>query len=130
MTRTMLKSKIHRATVTHSDLHYVGSLTLDPDLLEAADILENEQVAVLDIDNGERFETYTIAGVRGSREVKVNGAAARLVHTGDTVIVVTYAQYDEEELQHYAPRVVHVDRSNTVVQVDAEVSLLLSRDGA
>ncbi|MGB8380683.1 MAG: aspartate 1-decarboxylase [Dermatophilaceae bacterium] len=129
MTRTMLKSKIHRATVTHSDLHYVGSLTLDPDLLEAADILENEQVAVLDVDNGERFETYTIAGARGSREVKVNGAAARLVHTGDTVIVVTYAQYDEEELQHYAPRVVHVDRSNTVVQVDDEVSLLLSGDG-
>lgn len=129
MTRTMLKSKIHRATVTHADLHYVGSLTLDPDLLEAADILENEQVAVLDVDNGERFETYTIAGARGSREVKVNGAAARLVHTGDTVIVVTYAQYDEEELQHYAPRVVHVDRSNSVVRVDAEVSLLLSGDG-
>lgn len=129
MTRTMLKSKIHRATVTHADLHYVGSLTLDPDLLEAADILENEQVAVLDVDNGERFETYTIAGARGSREVKVNGAAARLVHTGDTIIVVTYAQYEEEELQHYAPRVVHVDHSNSVVHVDAEVSLLLSGDG-
>jgi aspartate 1-decarboxylase len=97
--------------------------------MEAADILEHEQVAVLDIDNGARFETYTIAGVRGSREVKVNGAAARLVHTGDTVIVVTYGQYQKEELQDYAPRVVHVDRSNAVVQVDAEVSLLLSGDG-
>ncbi|MGV1009792.1 MAG: aspartate 1-decarboxylase [Dermatophilaceae bacterium] len=129
MIRTMLKSKIHRATITDSDLHYVGSLTLDPELMEAADILEHEQVAVLDIDNGARFETYTIAGVRGSREVKVNGAAARLVHTGDTVIVVTYGQYQRQELQDYAPRVVHVDRANAVVQVDAEVSLLLSSDG-
>ncbi len=130
MIRTMLKSKIHRATVTGSDLHYVGSLTVDPDLLEAADILEHEQVAVLDVDNGARFETYTIAGRRGSGEVKVNGAAARLVHTGDTVIVVSYAHYDREELQHYAPRVVHVDRRNAVIAVDADVTALLGVEGA
>ena len=94
MQRTMLKSKIHRATVTDSDLHYVGSITVDPDLLEAADILEHEQVAVVDVDNGARFETYTIAGERGSGEMKVNGAAARLVHRGDTIIVISYASYD------------------------------------
>ena len=98
MQRTMLKSKIHRATVTDCELHYVGSITIDPDLLEAADILEFEQVAVVDVNNGARFETYTIAGERGSREVKVNGAAARLVHRGDTIIVISYAAYDREEL--------------------------------
>src|SRR6188472_289086 len=103
MQRTMLKSKIHRATVTDSDLHYVGSITVDPDLLEAADILEHEQVAVVDVDNGARFETYTIAGERGSGEIKVNGAAARLVHTGDTVIVVSYADYERDELDGYEP---------------------------
>ena len=88
----MLKSKIHRATVTGCDLHYVGSITIDADLLDAADIREHELVHVLDIDNGARFETYTIAGARGSGEIKINGAAARLVHTGDTVIVVSYAR--------------------------------------
>ena len=91
MQRTMLKSKIHRATVTDCDLHYVGSITVDPDLLEAADIREHEQVHVVDVDNGARFETYTIAGERGSGEMKVNGAAARLVHRGDTIIVISYA---------------------------------------
>ena len=99
MQRTMLKSKIHRATVTDSDLHYVGSITIDPDLLEAADILEHEQVAVVDVDNGARFETYTIAGERGSGVMQVNGAAARLVHHGDTIIVISYAQYDKAELE-------------------------------
>ena len=94
MQRTMLKSKIHRATVTDCDLHYVGSITIDPELLEAADIREFEQVAVVDVDNGARFETYTIAGERGSGEMKVNGAAARLVHRGDTIIVISYAAYD------------------------------------
>ena len=92
MRRTMLKSKVHRATVTDSDLHYVGSITMDPDLLEAADILDHELVHVLDVDNGARFETYTIRGERGSGEVKVNGAAARLVHTGDTVIVGRHSE--------------------------------------
>jgi aspartate 1-decarboxylase len=115
----MLKSKVHRATVTASDLHYVGSITMDPDLLERADILEHELVHVLDIDNGNRFETYTIAGRRGSGEVQVNGAAARLVHEGDTVIVISYAEYDEAELGTYEPVVVHVDRDNRIVDVNA-----------
>src|SRR3981081_4297531 len=110
MQRTMLKSKIHRATVTGCDLHYVGSITIDPDLLEAADILEFEQVAVVDVDHGARFETYTIAGERGSGAIKVNGAAARLVHRGDTIIVISYGHYDREDLSTYEPRVVHVDR--------------------
>jgi aspartate 1-decarboxylase len=126
MIRTMLKSKIHRATVTASDLHYVGSITIDPELLEAADILEHEQVHVVDVDNGARFETYTIPGTPGSGEIKVNGAAARLVHDGDTIIVISYAQYSREELEHYEPRVVHVDRDNAIIDVDAAVATLLT----
>jgi len=125
MNRQMLKSKIHRARITGSDLHYVGSITIDADLLEAADILEHELVHVLDVDNGARFETYTIAGQRGSGTVQVNGAAARLVHTGDTVIVVSYASYDERELETYEPRVVHVNAGNAIVNVNDEVGLLL-----
>jgi aspartate 1-decarboxylase len=129
MTRTMLKSKIHRATVTDSDLHYVGSITVDPDLLEAADILEFEQVAVVDVDNGARFETYTIAGERGSGAMKVNGAAARLVHRGDTIIVISYASYDHAELAGYEPRVVHVEaQTNRIVDIDAEVATLLTTE--
>jgi aspartate 1-decarboxylase len=125
MQRTMLKSKIHRATITDSDLHYVGSITIDADLLEAADILEHEQVHVLDVDNGARFETYTIAGERGSGMVKVNGAAARLVHRGDTIIVVSYAAYDREDLEQYEPRVVHVQaQTNHIIDVDNEVATL------
>ena len=126
MQRVMLKSKIHRATVTDCDLHYVGSITVDPELLEAADIREHEQVHVVDIDNGARFETYTIAGERGSGDLKVNGAAARLVHHGDTVILISYASYAEAELDGYEPRVVHVTRENEIVNVDAEVATLLS----
>jgi aspartate 1-decarboxylase len=126
MNRTMLKSKIHRARITDSDLHYVGSITIDADLLEAADILEHEQVQVLDIDNGARFETYTIAGARGSGEVKVNGAAARLVHSGDTVIVVSYASYEQSELGTYEPKVVHVNTDNEIVRIDDAVAELLS----
>jgi aspartate 1-decarboxylase len=126
MQRVMLKSKIHRATVTDCDLHYVGSITVDPELLEAADIREHEQVHVVDIDNGARFETYTIAGERGSGDLKVNGAAARLVHHGDTVILISYASYTESELDAYEPRVVHVTRENEIVNVDAEVATLLS----
>ncbi|QAY71147.1 aspartate 1-decarboxylase [Xylanimonas protaetiae] len=126
MQRTMLKSKIHRATITGSDLHYVGSITIDADLLDAADILEHEQVHVVDVDNGARFETYTIAGERGSGTIQVNGAAARLVHTGDTVIVISYAQYDRAELATYEPTVVHVERgTNRVIQVDDAVATLL-----
>jgi aspartate 1-decarboxylase len=127
MQRVMLKSKIHRATVTDCDLHYVGSITSDPDLLEAADILEHEQVHVVDIDNGARFETYTIPGVRGSGEIKVNGAAARLVHHGDTIIVISYGQYNEAELSHYEPRVVHVQaKTNRIITIDDEVATLLA----
>jgi len=122
--RTMLKSKIHRATVTDSDLHYVGSITVDPDLLEAADIRVHEQVAVVDVDNGARFETYTIAGERGSGELKVNGAAARLVHTGDTVILISYGLYTPHDLAGYVPRVVHVDQGNRIITVDADVASL------
>ena len=126
MRRTMLKSKIHRATVTGSDLHYVGSITVDADLLEAADILEYELVHVLDVYNGARFETYTIAGARGSGEIKINGAAARLVHTGDTVIVVSYGEYEKEELEMYEPIVVHVSQDNEIITVDSAVAELLS----
>ena len=126
MRRTMLKSKIHRATVTGSDLHYVGSITVDQDLLDAADIREHEQVHVVDVDNGARFETYTISGVRGSGEICINGAAARLVHQGDTIIVISYAEYSEEELDTYVPRVVHVNRENEIVLTDATVRELLS----
>ena len=128
MQRTMLKSKIHRATVTDCDLHYVGSITVDPELLEAADIREFEQVAVVDVDNGARFETYTIAGERSSGDMKVNGAAARLVHRGDTIIVISYGGYDPEELEHYHPRVVHVGVDNEIVAVDREVAALLGTE--
>ncbi len=125
MRRTMLKSKIHRATITGSDLNYVGSITIDPDLLEAADILPHEQVHVVDVNNGSRFETYTLVGERGSGVMQVNGAAARLVHTGDTIIVISYADYSREELVDYEPVVVHVDRDNAIIQVDAAVGELV-----
>ena len=126
MQRTMLKSKIHRGRVTDCDLHYVGSITIDPLLLEAADILPYEQVAVLDIDNGARFETYAIAGERGAGELKLNGAAARLVQRGDTVIVISYAQYTPAELADYRPRVVHVDEHNQIIAVGHDVEALLA----
>ena len=126
MNRTMLKSKIHRCRITGSDLNYVGSITVDADLLDAADILEHEQVHVVDVDNGARFETYTIAGARGTGEIKVNGAAARLVHTGDTIIVISYASYDRDDLESYEPKVVHVNAENEIVTVDDAVAELLS----
>jgi aspartate 1-decarboxylase len=113
MQRTMMKSKIHRATVIGADLNYVGSITLDEALMVAADILEHEQVHVLDLDNGARFETYAIRG--GPGDVILNGAAARLVHTGDRVIVISYANYDEAELARYEPKVVHVDERNQII---------------
>ncbi|HEX2562579.1 MAG TPA: aspartate 1-decarboxylase [Acidimicrobiales bacterium] len=108
----MLKSKIHRAVVTDANLHYVGSITIDLELLAAADILEHEQVAVVDIDNGARFETYAIAGRPGSGDMCLNGAAARLVSPGDRIIVISYADYEASELEHYEPVVVHVDTAN------------------
>ena len=114
MRRRMMKSKIHRATVTDANLDYVGSISLDPELMALADILEYEQVTVLDIDNGARFETYAILG--GPGEVCLNGAAARLVHRGDKVIVITYADYEPAELDDFEPVVVHVDAANAVVE--------------
>jgi aspartate 1-decarboxylase len=122
--RRMLKSKIHRAVITDANLHYVGSVTIDPDLLDAADILEHEQVAIVDIDNGARLETYAIAGVRGSGDMCLNGAAARLVQPGDRIIVISYAEYDDAELAAYEPRVVHVDASNR--EIDAVTAELLA----
>ena len=124
MRRRMLKSKIHRAMVTDAKQHYNGSVTIDPDLLDAADILEHEQVAIVDIDNGARLETYAIAGVRGSGDLCLNGAAARLVQPGDRVIVISYADYDDAEMEGYAARVVHVDTSNR--QVDEVTAELLA----
>jgi aspartate 1-decarboxylase len=117
--RTMMKSKIHRATITGANLEYVGSITLDRTLMELADIREFEQVAVLDIDNGARFETYAMQG--GPGDVILNGAAARLVQPGDRVIVITYAVYDEAELATFAPRIVHVDEANRPIDADEAV---------
>jgi aspartate 1-decarboxylase len=116
MLRTMCKSKIHRATVTGADLNYVGSITIDPVLMEAADLLEYEQVQIVDINNGARFETYVIPGERGKGEVCLNGAAARLVHTGDKVIVISYAQYDEAEMATYRPTFIFVDEHNGIAR--------------
>lgn len=126
MQRVMLKSKIHRATVSDCDLHYVGSITVDPDLLDAADILEHEQVHVVDVDNGARFVTYAIRGTRGSGDMKVNGAAARLVHRGDTIIVFSYSSYDSAELESFRPLVVHVSAANEIVAVDDQAAALLA----
>ena len=117
MRRRMMKSKIHRATVTDANLDYIGSISLDPRLMELADIREYEQVAVLDIDNGARFETYAIVG--GPGEVCLNGAAARLVQRGDRVIVLTYADFEAAELDGFEPLLVHVDASNQPVGEDA-----------
>lgn len=117
MQRFMLHGKIHRATVTAADLHYVGSLTLDRDLMDAADLLPGQQVDVVDVDNGQRFTTYAIEGERGSGVVCVNGAAARLVAPGDTVIVIAYAAMDDAEARTFTPHVVFVDAANRVVEV-------------
>lgn len=114
MLRTMCKSKIHRATVTGADLNYVGSITIDPVLMEAADLLEYEQVAVVNVNNGARFETYVIPGVPGRGEICLNGAAARLAHPGDKVIVISYAQYDEAEMETYRPVFLFVDEQNRI----------------
>jgi aspartate 1-decarboxylase len=119
-TRTMLKSKIHRATVTQADLHYVGSVTVDSDLLDAADLLPGERVAIVDVTNGARLETYVIAGERGSGVIGINGAAAHLVNPGDLVILISYAQMDDEVARRYQPRVVHVDAGNRVLALGAD----------
>ncbi len=116
MLRTMMKSKIHRATVTQADLHYVGSVTVDEDLLDAADLLPGELVHIVDITNGARLETYTIAGERGSGVLGINGAAARLVHPGDLVILIGYGQMDTAEARAHTPSVVFVDADNRIVE--------------
>lgn len=115
MQRFMLQSKIHRATVTQADLHYVGSLTVDRDLMDAADMLPGQQVDVVDVDNGSRLTTYAIEGERGTGVVCINGAAARLVQPGDTIIIIAYAAMDEQEARTFEPQVVFVDGTNGIV---------------
>jgi len=117
MKLTMLKGKIHRATVTQANLHYVGSITVDEDLLEAAGILEYEQVHIVDIDNGARFETYTIAGERGSGMICLNGAAARCVQPEDKIIIMCYAQMEPDEVKDNPPKVVFVDADNKTERI-------------
>jgi aspartate 1-decarboxylase len=122
MFRTMLKSKIHRATVTQCDLHYVGSLTIDAELMDEADLLEGELVHLVDINNGSRLETYVIEGPRGSGIIGVNGAAARLVQRGDTVIIIAYATVDNAEAQAMKPKIVFVDAANKVVSQEYQLA--------
>ncbi len=117
MMRIMMKSKIHRATVTQADLDYVGSVTIDADLLDAAELLEGEQVAIVDNTNGARIETYVIPGPRGSGVIGINGAAAHLVHPGDMVIIMSYAIVTDAEARAMKPHVVHVDEHNRVVKI-------------
>ncbi|AIQ75439.1 MULTISPECIES: aspartate 1-decarboxylase [Paenibacillus] len=117
MFRHMMKSKIHRATVTEANLNYVGSITIDESLMEAADILENEKVQIVDNNNGSRLETYVIPGPRGSGVICLNGAAARLVQPGDTVIIISYAMLSSEELESHKPTVVFVDENNKPVKL-------------
>ncbi|WP_370332907.1 aspartate 1-decarboxylase [Mycolicibacterium hippocampi] len=120
MLRTMLKSKIHRATVTQADLHYVGSVTVDADLMDAADLIEGEQVTIVDIDNGARLVTYVITGRRGSGVIGINGAAAHLIHPGDLVILIAYGMMEDAEARSYQPRVVFVDADNRQVDIGAD----------
>jgi aspartate 1-decarboxylase len=116
----MLKSKIHRATVTQADLDYVGSVTIDEDLMDAADLLEGEQVAIVDVTNGARLETYVIAGPRGSGVVGINGAAAHLVHPGDLVILISYCTVADEQARTIRPQVVFVDSANRIVATGSD----------
>lgn len=120
MLRTMFHAKIHRATVTEADLHYVGSVTVDQDLLDAAGILPGELVSIVDITNGARLETYTIAGQRGSGVIGINGAAAHLISPGDLVILIAYAQLEDAEARTYQPKIVHVDEQNRIISLGAE----------
>ncbi|MBT3337676.1 MAG: aspartate 1-decarboxylase [Anaerolineae bacterium] len=117
MYRKLLKAKIHRAVVTEADLHYEGSLTVDKNLLDAADILEYEMVQVVDIDNGTRLETYALIGEAGSGEIKANGAAARLIHPGDRVIIMTYVHVSEEELGHWQPKIILMNDDNSIKEI-------------
>ena len=120
--RTMMTGKIHRATVTQADLHYVGSVTVDADLLDAADILPGELVSIVDVTNGARLETYTIAGERGSGVLGINGAAAHLVHPGDLVIIISYATMSDADAKAFIPRVVFVDGNNRIVHEGGDAS--------
>ena len=120
MLRTLMTSKIHRATVTQADLHYVGSVTIDPALTEAAGLVENEQVTIVDITNGHRLITYVIEGERDSGVIGINGAAAHLVTPGDLVIIIAYGQLDETEVSSHRPRVVHVDEENRIVALGSD----------
>lgn len=120
--RTMFSAKIHRATVTHADLHYVGSITIDADLLDAADLLAGEKVSVVDVTNGERLETYVIEGERGSGVIGINGAAAHLIKIGDLVIVIAYQTMSDTEARAFVPRVVHVDSDNRVLEVGSDAA--------
>ncbi|MGA9101007.1 aspartate 1-decarboxylase [Aeromicrobium sp.] len=129
MMRTMMKSKIHRATVTQADLHYVGSVTVDEDLLDAANLLPGELVHIVDIDNGARLETYTIAGERGSGVIGINGAAARLVHPGDLVILIAYGQMEDAEARELEPSVVFVDSENRVIGTGSDPAEALPGSG-
>ncbi|HEX2893198.1 MAG TPA: aspartate 1-decarboxylase [Marmoricola sp.] len=129
MLRTMMKSKIHRATVTQADLHYVGSVTVDRDLLDAADLLPGELVHIVDVTNGARLETYTIAGERGSGVIGINGAAARLVHPGDVVILIGYGQMETAEARIFQPSVVFVDADNNVVSTGSDPAEVLPGSG-
>jgi aspartate 1-decarboxylase len=129
MQRHLLKSKIHRATVTACDLHYVGSITIDAELMQQADLLPYEKVHVLDIDNGARLETYVIEGQPGSGEMQINGAAAHLVNEDDKIIVLSYGVYDDADMDAYSPVVVHVNHRNRIVRVDSSPEVLLTESG-
>jgi aspartate 1-decarboxylase len=120
MFRTMLKSKIHRATVTQADLDYIGSVTIDADLMDAADLLAGEQVAIVDVSNGARLETYVIAGPRGSGVIGINGAAAHLIHRGDLVIIISYCTVADAVARQLAPKVVFVDETNSVAGLGSD----------
>ena len=129
MLRTMMKSKIHRATVTQADLHYVGSVTVDEDLLDAADLLAGELVHIVDVTNGARLETYVIPGERGSGVIGINGAAAHLVHPQDLVILISYGLMDETEAKSSLPRIVHVDGANRVIELGADPAAVVPGSG-
>ena len=122
MRRTLMKSKVHRATVTEANLAYVGSITIDPDLMEAADLLPNERVQIVDCDNGARLETYVIPGERGGGAIGLNGAAARLVYPGDRVIIISYAEFEDAEARQHEPTVVFVDGQNQVTRTGVEIA--------
>jgi aspartate 1-decarboxylase len=121
MNITMLYSKLHRATVTEANLHYVGSITIDQDLLDAANMRVGQKIDIVNINNGERFSTYIIPGGAGKKEMCLNGAAARKVHVGDKIIVIAYASYNEQELKNYKPIVVHVDNDNNISEITNEL---------